>query len=355
MAKLKSLTDLGELYSSDIQPTVLERTMVKEYNEILTTDTNNYLPESSSPKVGEGFGKEKEELAKDTGPESADNFKKVDEKQDPGSSKKAMKKDSEEDSEDTGSAGEAGDDENTEDVKEKKLKKSNIHQERAAKQTLPKEKIQETMDSALKNNKYKKPTFTMSKSKFDKLYEDAINNAPFTSNAGDDAPVDTTDADTDVAPDTDTGDTGPDMAGDTVTITLDRDLAQKLHAAIMGVLDSGTEEPASDMDDMGADDTEAPMMEEGDDDPVAEAVDAEDLGHAGVGSGAKSEQLKDGHKMHKVGSLKTGGAASEQGGPKGGDGTVQKAKDFDKGLQKTTGSREVGNLKVSKGTGNAFE
>ena len=59
--------------------------------------------------------------------------------------------------------------------------------------------------------------------------------------------------------------------------------------------------------------------------------------------------------MHKVGSLKAKGAASEQGGPKGQDGAASKLKDFDKALQNVKGSREVGNLKTDKGTSNAFE
>ena len=351
MAKLKNLSELGDIYTSSIQSTVVEKEKVRDYNDILLTDTTNYLPESTMPKVGEGFGKQKEELAKGTGPQAADNFKKVTEEQDPGASKKTMKKDEKDDAKDTDKSEEGEEQEAGETEKEiNDDAKKHVKAEKA-RLTTPKEKLQEEVESGSKNTKYKKQTFTMSKSKFDKLYEAALNGAPFAKD----------DEATPVAPADDMGgeepvtDTDTDMGGDSVTITLDRALAQKLHDALMGQL-GGAEEPAPDMGDAGADvGDEAPMAEEGDDDAMSEAVDAEDLGHPGPGHHAKSEQLKDGHKIHKVGALKAAGAASEQGGPKGGDGTVNKAKDFDKGLQKPTGSNQVGNLKVSKGTGNAFE
>lgn len=350
MAKLKNLSDLGDIYASSIHTEFKVDDKVKDFNEILNTNTTHYLPESNMPKVGEGFGKQKEELAKGTGPTAADNFKKVTEEQDPGASKKKHK-----DTEDTKEK--EGEDENGDDTEKELIDdaKKHVKAERA-KFTQSKEKIQERVDSASKNTKYKKPTITMSKSKFDQLYEDALNSAPFAKDGGaaDAAPTDDVGADMEVAPDADMG-PETDMGGESVTITLDRALAQKLHDALMGQLGGGVEDMAPDAGaDMGGDE-EPPMMEEEDDDAMEEAVDAEDLGHPGPGSHAKSEQLKDGHKIHKVGALKATGAASEQGGPKGGDGTVNKAKDFDKALQKPTGSREVGNLKVSKGTSNAFE
>jgi hypothetical protein len=349
MAKLKSLTDLSEIYTSNVKEVQIKDSKVRDYNEILLTDTTNYLPESTMPKVGEGFGKQKDELVKGTGPQAADNFKKVTEEQDPGASKKTMKKD---DTKDTEKSEEGEEHEGGETEKEiNDDAKKHVKAEKA-RLTTSKEKLQEEVESALKNTKYKKQSFTMSKSKFDKLYEDALNGAPF---AKDDEAAPVAPAD-DMGGEEPVTDTGADMgAEDSVTITLDRALAQKLHDALMGQL-GGAEEPAPDMGDMGGDaGDEAPMAEEDDDDAMGEAVDAEDLGHPGPGSHAKSEQLKDGHKIHKVGALKAAGAASEQGGPKGGDGTVNKAKDFDKGLQKPTGNNQVGNLKVSKGTGNAFE
>lgn len=356
MAKIKNLSDLSEIYSSSIHSEFRVDEKVKEFNEILNTDTSNYLSESNAPKVGEGFGKQKEELAKGTGPHAADNFKKVTEEQDPGASKKKMKHHDTEDKKEK-----EGEDEEGGETEEELIDDAKKHVKfERAKFTQSKEKIQERVDSASKNTKYKKPTITMSKSKFDQLYEDALNSAPFAKDGGaaDMAPTDDVGADMDTAPDADMG-PETDMGGDSVTITLDRALAQKLHDALMGQLGGGEEDMASDAEaDMGGDvggEEEPPMMEDDDDDAMEEAVEAEDLGHPGPGSHAKSEQLKDGHKIHKVGALKASGAASEQGGPKGGDGTVNKAKDFDKGLQKPTGSNQVGNLKVNKGTSNAFE
>ncbi len=334
MAKIKNLSDLSELYSSKVQSVKVTEPKVREYNEVLLTDATNYLPKGTAPKVGEGFGKEKEELAKDTGPKAADNFNKVDEKQDPGSSKKVMKKT----------------EDHTSEEGEKEEKHDNSHQKEAAKQTQPKEKIQEEVETTPKSTKYNKPSFTMSKSKFDKLYEDAINGVPFVK-------------EDEATPITPAGDMGGDVGGDEVA----PDAAgteggeEITHTEIIDMLEkvlSALKKHAEQKPDMGmsAGGEEEPVMEEDEeDDTMDEAVDAEDLGHAGVGHGAKSEQLKDGHKIHKVGALKPVGAAHEQGGPKGGDGTVQKAKDFDKGYQKPTGNNQVGNLKVNKGTDNAFE
>ena len=130
MTKIKSLTELGEIYANNVDRTSITESR-RDQNEILLTDAKAYLPTGSAPKTGEGFGKKQEELAKKTGPEEAEGFEKVDKKQDPGSDKAEM----------------------------------------AAKQTTPKEKIQEEVETAPKTTKYKKPTFTMSKSKFDQIYE----------------------------------------------------------------------------------------------------------------------------------------------------------------------------------------
>lgn len=350
MAKLKSLTDLGDLYTSNVQGTTVSESKIREYNEILLTDATNYLPKGSAPKTGEGFGKTKEEVAKGTGPTAADNFEKVTDKQDPGSSKKAMKEVNEAEVEEKETEGEAeGADPKATEITPNK-KKKNVYQAATARLTTPKEKLQERVENSSKNTKYNKPTFTMSKSKFDKLYEDAINNAPFDGGQDDtapEAPMGDTGTDTDMGDETG-GETS--MGHQEIIDLLQKALdALKAHA---GAEDAGTDDTLAGTE--GEEETEISPDEE-EDDAMGEAVDAEDLGHAGVGAGAKSEQRKDGHKIHKVGTLKPAGAASEQGGPKGGDGTVQKAKDFDKALQKTTGSREVGNLKVSKGTDNAFE
>jgi hypothetical protein len=55
------------------------------------------------------------------------------------------------------------------------------------------------------------------------------------------------------------------------------------------------------------------MGEESGDPPIAEEVEAQDLGHAGVGSGAKSEQLHDKAKMKTVSDLKVVKGTADKG------------------------------------------
>ena len=338
MNKIKDFSKLGDLYSS-IKPNAVKIQDASKPAEILPTNTNVYLPESAQPKVGEGFGVEKEELAKETGPEAADNFKKVTKKEDPGSSKKEMKKEIEDEEKEM------------EEAKMPTNAKSLDADNAAAKNTTPKEKIQERVDSKTGNAKYKKTTFTMPKSKFDQLYEDAVNGVPFSAGEEDMTPAAGPDAGAPKAPEAPMGE--PEAE-----VTLSHDEAIQALEKVLAFLKKDVEhdiETGTLGDEEGATEVPAEGDENDEEEPVEEAIEAEDLGHAGVGSGAKSEQLKDGHKTKTVGSLKAKGAASEQGGPKGGDGTVQKAKDFDKGLQKPTGSNQVGNLKTNKGTDNAFE
>ena len=331
MAKLKNLGDLSEIYSSSVQSVKINESKIKDYNEILLTDAAQYLPESA-PKVGEGFGKDKEELAKDTGPKSAEGFKAVTDKQDPGSSKKAMKKEAED---------EAGE--------EKKENKKNVHQEEAAKQTQPKEKIQEEVETASKSTKYKKQSFTMSKSKFDQLYEDAINGAPFVKEEEEVTPV---------APAPDAGgDAGMDAgldagldAGAEETITHDEaiELARKLLAFL-------EKDKAHDVDTgtLGDEDQGAgapPMAEETDDETMDEAVEAEDRGHANVGSGVKTEMGKDKNKIQTVGTgtvTQKGGTASEQGASFKNEPTPKKEKES-ANLKDGHKIHTVGNLKTGK-------
>jgi hypothetical protein len=205
--------------------------------------------------------------------------------------------------------------ETSEDTDKKEDSKENVHEDDAAKNTTPKEKVRE---SAGENNKYNyKPKFTMSKLKFDQLYEDAIKRIPFTEDAdadmGADAGVPPAD---DVAADADTGD---DMGGEEtseVTITLDRETAQKLHDLLMAQLGGG----AGGEDEMaggeGPADAEGMenMGEEGEHEaPIEEEVEAQDLGHAGVGSGAKSEQLHDKAKIKTVSDLKVVKGTADKG------------------------------------------
>lgn len=158
----------------------------------------------------------------------------------------------------------------------------------------------------------------MSKLKFDQLYEEAIKRIPFTEEAeadmgagAEDAPVPPAD---DMAADADIGDEvgGEDMGGD-VTITLDRETAQKLHDILMAQLEGGAE------DEMGGEEIggdEGLGGEEGGEPPLEEEVEAQDLGHAGVGSGAKSEQLHDKDKIKTVSDLKAVKGTADKGAPK---------------------------------------
>ena len=308
MTKIKSLTELGEIYANNVDRTSITESR-RDQNEILLTDAKAYLPTGSAPKTGEGFGKKQEELAKKTGPEEAEGFEKVDKKQDPGSDKAEM----------------------------------------AAKQTTPKEKIQEEVETAPKSTKYKKPTFTMSKSKFDQLYEDAINGAPFVKEEEEVTPV---------APAPDAGgDAGMDAgldagldAGAEETITHDEaiELARKLLAFL-------EKDKAHDVDTgtLGDEDQGAgapPMAEETDDETMDEAVEAEDRGHANVGSGVKTEMGKDKNKIQTVGTgtvTQKGGTASEQGASFKNEPTPKKEKES-ANLKDGHKIHTVGNLKTGK-------
>ena len=73
MSKIKNLSDLDSLYNM-VQENAANMPAIVSGNkqpDILLTDATNYLP-----KVGEGFGKKEEKLAKDTGPDAAGGYKK---------------------------------------------------------------------------------------------------------------------------------------------------------------------------------------------------------------------------------------------------------------------------------------
>ena len=282
MTKIKSLTELGEIYANNVDRTSITESR-RDQNEILLTDAKAYLPTGSAPKTGEGFGKKQEELAKKTGPEEAEGFEKVDKKQDPGSDKAEM----------------------------------------AAKQTTPKEKIQEEVETAPKSTKYKKPTFTMSKSKFDQLYEDAIKGVPFVTEEEETAPI--TPAGDDAAPEAPMG--GGEEMGEESTLTHDEaiEMVEKLLAFlkkdVAHDIETGT---------LGDEEGAAPMGEEAEDEPMEEAVDAEDRGHANVGAGVKTEMGKDKNKIQTVGTgvvTQKGGTATEQGANFKNEPTPKKEKD----------------------------
>lgn len=308
MTKLKSLTELGELYMNNVERSPVTESAQTD-NAVLLTDATAYLPKGSAPKTGTGFGKEKEELAKDTGPEQAEGYD--DNIDDPGSDKKEMKKVS-------------------------------------AKITQPKEKIQEEVDSASRKAKYNKTTFTMSKSKFDKLYEDAIKGAPFINEEDDVAPV--TPAGDDVAA-PEMPDAGMDEpAMDDTTISHDEaiEMVEKLLAFLKKDVAHDIETGTLGDEEGGA--PETPVTEEDDEDPMEEAVDAEDRGHANVGAGVKTEMGKDKNKIQTVGTgtvTQKGGAASEQGANFKNEPSPKKEKESAH-LRDGHKLHTVGNLKTGK-------
>lgn len=260
--KLTSLAELGDLYTKvtenkvQVVPTVSETAM---RGEVLLTDATQYLPEGVNKPGqamggGPGAGKNNtiEPLAKKTGPSGlkGNNFKEVDKIEDPGSDEKVMKKE----------------------LEGKEEASENEHQDDAAKNTTPKEKVE---DLVAEEHKYNyKPKFTMSKPKFDQLYEAALKRAPFTEDTDaemEEAGVMPAD---DMAADAPEVTPGEDLGGEeetTVTITLDKELAKKLHDVLMGVLGSDEEQHAGEEDVIGGDEEV--------EDVVAEEVEAEDEGH----------------------------------------------------------------------------
>ena len=308
MSKIKNLSDLDSLYNM-VQENAANMPAIVSGNkqpDILLTDATNYLP-----KVGEGFGKKEEKLAKDTGPDAAGGYKKE-------------AKEKQEAAEETKQ--EEGDMEAAEKNEEAPEKE---------------EKVEENVDSASKTPKYKKQTFTMPKSKFQKLYEDAINSGPFVKEEEEVAPIAP-------AADHEMGGEEPAMGGEheeetTCTHEEAIEMVEKLLKFLKKDMEHDIETDTLGDEDQGAGEEEGAM---------GEAIDAEEMGHALVDG--KSEELKDGHKMHKVGSLKAKGAASEQGGPKGQDGAAKKQPDS--GMTKDGHKlHTVGNHKVDKGQSNMFE
>ena len=291
MSKIKNLSDLGALYGM-VQENASNQPLIESGNkqpDILNTNTAMYLSESSEgkmPKAGSAFGNEdgKEKLAKGTGPEAAGYFKKnaAKEKQD---------------------AAEETD-------KEK--------EDREAAEESKAEKMEENVDSASKSPKYKKQSFTMPKSKFQKLYEDAINSGPFVKEEEEVAPIAP-------AADHEMGGEEPAMGGEheeetTCSHEEAIEMVEKLLKFLKKDMEHDIETDTLGDEDQGAGEEEGAM---------GEAIDAEEMGHALVDG--KSEELKDGHKIHKAGSgtvAKSGsGAAKDQSGPKGQDGAASKAKE----------------------------
>jgi hypothetical protein len=291
--KLKSLSELGDIYASIAStPQNAIASMVTEQasNTILATDVNQYLKEEKQVKPGSPLGGgpgtkgEISPLQKKTGPEGlkGNDFKKIDKIQDPASDPKEMK--------------------DVEEDKESKEDKENAHEAETAKNTTPQEKVRE---SAQESNKYNyKPHFTMSKPKFDQLYEEAIKGIPFTEDA-DMQEDNAMGADTGVASADDAAADAPDMGADEesqdVTITLPKELAQKLHDILMSSLGVSV----SDGDEAGSEDgaDEAPMGDSVKVEAVSQPEPREEKGNNAALQG----------KNNKVGDLHKAGGTAEKG------------------------------------------
>jgi hypothetical protein len=322
MSKIKNLSDLGELYSA-IQQTAANVTEVKNSNEqpdILLTDATNYLPKGSTPKVGEGFGKKEEKLAPKTGPEAAEGFD------------KKLAKEEQEAAEET--------------EKEKKDMEAAEKNEEAPEKE---EKVEENVESVSKSPKYKKQTFTMPKSKFQKLYEDAINSGPFVNEEEEVAPIAPPAGGPEGAAEEPMAD--HEMGGEETHLTHAEaiEACEKLLAFLKKDMESDEEQGTLGAEDQAG---EEGASEEEEAAPMEEAVEAEDLGHPL--EGAKSDHLKDGHKIHKVGSLKQKGAASEQGANFKNEPAPKKEKESAH-LKDGHKLHTAGSLKVDKGQSNMFE
>ena len=291
--KLKSLSELGDIYASIAStPQNAIASMVTEQasNTILATDVNQYLKEEKQVKPGSPLGGgpgakgEISPLQKKSGPEGlkGNDFKKVDKIQDPASDPKEMK--------------------DVEEDKESKKDKENAHEAETAKNTTPQNKVRE---SAQESNKYNyKPHFTMSKPKFDQLYEEAIKGIPFTEDAS--MPVHASeDAMDGVAAADDAAADAPDMGADEesqdVTITLPKELAQKLHDILMSSLGVSM----SDGDEAGSEDgaDEAPMGDSVKVEAVSQPEPKEEKGNNAALQG----------KNNKVGDLHKAGGTAEKG------------------------------------------
>ena len=291
--KLKSLSELGDIYASIAStPQNAIASMVTEQasNTILATDVNQYLKEEKQVKPGSPLGGgpgtkgETSPLQKKSGPEGlkGNDFKKVDKIQDPASDPKEMK--------------------DVEEDKESKKDKENAHEAETAKNTTPQNKVRE---SAQESNKYNyKPHFTMSKPKFDQLYEEAIKGIPFTEDA-DMQEDNAMGADTGVASADDAAADAPDMGADEesqdVTITLPKELAQKLHDILMSSLGVSM----SDGDEAGSEDgaDEAPMGDSVKVEAVSQPEPKEEKGNNAALQG----------KNNKVGDLHKAGGTAEKG------------------------------------------
>lgn len=176
------------------------------------------------------------------------------------------------------------------------------------------------------------------KSQFDTLYEEVMNNPS-------DMEQDNQDLE---ALDVDVSD---DMGGEEeITISLPRELAQKLHDALMGQLEGGMEDEMTD-EEMGADDLGADI---GDEEFGGEG-DEESAFPESVEVKPEPKPLGDkGHKLMSKGSMKAGGTVTGKTGGKA-DATVKSVKSEpepkplgDKGKALMSKNNKVGNLQQGK-------
>ena len=272
MSKIKSFSGLGEIYNS-IQEKATVIPEATKPSDILNTDTSKYLFESSQ----DIDAKTKVEIAdkKNTGPHGADNFEPV--------KKDKKEKKGEEDKEHEEAADKKGAEKTKEEADER-----------------TKEKVDETVETASNSNKYKKQQFTMPKSKFDQLYEDAVNNVPFVSEEEDITPV---------APAADAG--GELGAGDEPAAEEAAMSHQEAIEALEKVLAFLKKDVEHDVETgtLGDEEGGAPGGDMGET-PVMEEVEAEDRGHPYEGSGVKTEMGSDKNKIQKVGK----GVVTQSGG-----------------------------------------
>ena len=264
--KIKSLSELGGLYENivDANITVPDLVTEKTTQAVQHTDTSIYLTENmvkAGSPLGGGPGTKKDitPVAKKTGPEGlkGNDFKKVDKMEDPGSDKKKMKEEEEGKEDSEAKEGEA----DTE----------------AEKNTTAKEKVKETVSE---NNKYiYKPKFTMSKSKFDQLYENAIKGVPFNENEEAMHMHDEEEAGVPAATDA-AADGEHEMGGEehAEEATLTHDEAIEAVKKLLAFLEKDKEVDVA-HGDLGGEEQEMGATDNEEEGMVAEDVDAEDLGH----------------------------------------------------------------------------
>jgi len=343
MSKFKNLSDLGDLYST-IQKASVGQPEIKTGNEhpdILLTDASQYLYNNEQQVLNEEAPKAGSALGGGPGTETKDGASVT--PPSPKSGPKGLKGNNfDEKLAKSKKAEEIKQGAEETEQEEKEMEAAEKNEEAPKKE----EKVSETVDSASKTPKYNKQTFTMPKSKFQQIYEDAMQKGPFV-NEEEMTPIEP------AADDTAEIGAEPEMGGEEEACCTHEEAIEMVEKLLKFLKkDTAYDKEHGDLGD--EDQAFTGGGEEEETAPMEEAVEAEDLGHPGPGHGAKSEELKDGHKIHKVGSLKAKGKASFEGGPAGQDGAVKKQSDSAH-LKDGHKIHTAGDLKVDKGQSNAFE